>query len=52
MQVKPESYDVVPALNQIVQVSQDLLSVTAIEDNTANGDLEGGYGYEFNSVRS
>jgi hypothetical protein len=52
MQVKPESYDVVPALNQIVQVSKDLLSVTAIEDNTANGDLEGGYGYEFNSVRS
>jgi hypothetical protein len=51
-QVKPESYDVVPALNQIVQVSQDLLEVTAIEDNTANGDLEGGYGYEFNSVRS
>jgi hypothetical protein len=52
MQVKPESYDVVPALNQIVQVSKDLLQVTAIEDNTANGDLEGGYGYEFNSVRS
>jgi hypothetical protein len=51
-QVKPESYDVVPALNQIVQVSRDLLTVEAIEDNTSNGDLEGGYGYDFNSVRS
>ena len=51
-QVKPESYDVVPALNQIVQVSRDLLVVEAIEDNTSNGDLEGGYGYTFNSVRS
>lgn len=51
-QVKPESYDVVPALNQIVQVSRDLLNVQAIEDNTSNGDLEGGYGYTFNSVRS
>jgi len=52
MQVKPESYDVVSALNQIVQISRDLLTVEAIADKTASGDLEAGYNYDFNSVRS
>jgi hypothetical protein len=51
-QVKPESYDVVPALNQIVQVDRSLLQIEAIADNTINGDLQGGYNYDFNSVRS
>lgn len=52
MQVKPESYDVVSALNQIVQVSRDLLTVTAIPDKTINGDLQAGYNYVFTSIRS
>jgi hypothetical protein len=51
-QVKPESYDIVSALNQIVQIDATLLSVTAIADNTANGDLGAGYNYQFNSIRS
>jgi hypothetical protein len=51
-QVKPESYDIVSALNQIVQIDPTLLGVTAIADNTANGDLGAGYNYQFNSIRS
>jgi len=52
MQVKPESYDVVSALNQIVQISPELLIVEAIADNTINGDLQAGYNYDFQSIRS
>jgi len=51
-QVKPESYDIVSALYQIVQIDPTLLNVTAIADNTANGDLGAGYNYQFNSIRS
>ena len=51
-QVKPESYDIVSALNQIVQIDPTLLNVTAIADNTVNGDLGAGYNYQFNSIRS
>lgn len=51
-QVKPESYDVVSALNQIVQIDPSLLTVEAIADNTINGDLQAGYNYQFNSIRS
>jgi hypothetical protein len=52
MQVKPESYDVVSALNQIVQIDPTLLRVEAIADQTANGDLRAGYNYDFQSIRS
>jgi hypothetical protein len=52
MQVKPESYDVVSALNQIVQIDPTLLIVEAIADQTANGDLRAGYNYDFQSIRS
>ena len=52
MQVKPESYDVVSALNQVVQISRELLRVEAIADPTATGDLRAGYNYQFNSIRS
>jgi hypothetical protein len=52
MQVKPESYDVVSALNQIVQIDPTLLTVEAIADQTANGDLRAGYNYDFQSIRS
>ena len=51
-QVKPESYDVVSALNQIVQIDPTLLTVEAIADNTINGDMQAGYNYQFNSIRS
>lgn len=50
--VRPQSYDVVSALNQIVQISVSDLNVSAIADNTVNGDLGGGYNYVFNSIRS
>lgn len=52
MQVKPETYDIVSALNQIVQISPELLEVHAIVDNTINGDLQAGYNYTFQSIRS
>jgi len=52
MQVKPESYDVVSALNQIVQIDPTLLRVEAIADNTINGDTQAGYNYQFESIRS
>jgi hypothetical protein len=52
MQVKPESYDVVSALNQIVQIDPTLLTVEAIADQTINGDLRAGYNYDFQSIRS
>ena len=52
LQVKPESYDVVSALNQIVQIDPTLLTVQAIADQTANGDLRAGYNYDFQSIRS
>jgi hypothetical protein len=51
-QVKPESYDVVSALNQIVQIDPTYLTVEAIADQTINGDLQAGYNYQFNSIRS
>ena len=51
-QVKPESYDIVSALNQIVQIDPTILNVQAIADNTVNGDLGAGYNYQFNSIRS
>jgi hypothetical protein len=50
--VKPDSYDVVSALNQIVQISPAELTVTSIADNTSSGDLGAGYNYKFNSIRS
>jgi hypothetical protein len=52
MMIKPESFDIVSALNQIVQISPELLTVQAIADNTANGDLQAGYNYEFQSIRA
>jgi hypothetical protein len=48
--VKPSSYDVVSALNQIVQVSRENLIVNIVADKTASGDLEAGYNYTFSSI--
>lgn len=50
--VRPASYDVTSALNQIVQIDPSVLQVTAIPDNTNNGDMQAGYNYTFNSIRS
>lgn len=50
--VKPDSYDIVSALNQIVQIDPTTLSVEVIADNTINGDLQAGYNYNFQSIRS
>lgn len=50
--IRPESYDVVSALNQIVQIDPSYLTVTAIADETAAGNFGAGYNYKFNSIRS
>ena len=50
--VRPESYDVVSALNQIVQIDPTNLVVNAIADQTASGNFGAGYNYQFNSIRS
>jgi hypothetical protein len=50
LRIVPASYDVVSALNQIVQVSRAELVVNMIADKTANGDLQAGYNYTFTSI--
>lgn len=50
--VRPETYDVISALNQIVQIDPTELRVTAIADDTISGDTGAGYNYKFNSIRS
>lgn len=49
--VKPESYDVVPAYNQIVQVARAYLDVSVVNDFTAAGSNQAGKNYTFTSVR-
>jgi hypothetical protein len=49
---KPQSNDVVSAYTQIAQIARDHLTVTAIPDKTANGDLRGGKNYTFTSSRN
>lgn len=50
--LKPESYDVVTAYNQIVQVARDYLHVNVINDATAAGSNQAGKNYIFTSIRS
>ena len=50
--IRPESYDVTSALNQIVQIDPSNLTVNAIADQTIAGDTGAGYNYIFNSIRS
>ena len=50
--IKPESYDVTSALNQLVEIDPNYLSVNIIADNSSNGDTQAGYNYTFNSIRS
>lgn len=49
---KTQSYDVVSANNQIVQVYAKHLTVTAISDQTVNGNVGAGSSYQFTSSRN
>lgn len=50
--MKPESYDVITAYNQIVQVSRSHLDVKVINDMTAAGSNQAGKNYTFTSIRN
>lgn len=50
--LKPESYDVVTAYNQIVQVDRQYLNVKVINDMTAAGSNQAGKNYIFTSIRN
>lgn len=50
--IKPSSYDVVSAYTQIAEVARDHLTIRAIADETANGDLRAGKNYQFTTSRS
>ena len=49
--IKPASYDVVSALNQIVQIDQEFLNISVIADKSSSGNLEAGQNYVFTSIR-
>jgi hypothetical protein len=49
---KPQSNDIISAYTQIAEIARDHLTVTAIADKTANGDLRGGKNYTFTSSRN
>lgn len=50
--LKPESYDVVTAYNQIVQIDKKYLNVNVVNDMTAAGSNQAGKNYIFTSIRS
>ena len=50
--LKPESYDVVTAYNQIVQIARQYLKVKVVNDMTAAGSNQAGKNYIFTSIRS
>ena len=50
--IKPMSYDVVSAYTQIAEIARDHLTITAIADETANGDLRAGRNYQHTTSRS
>jgi hypothetical protein len=50
--LKPESYDVVTAYNQIVQIDKKHLVVNVVNDMTAAGSNQAGKNYIFTSIRS
>jgi hypothetical protein len=50
--LKPESYDVVTAYNQIVQIDKKHLNVNVVNDMTAAGSNQAGKNYIFTSIRS
>ncbi len=50
--IKPSSYDVVSARNQIALILDDEITVTMIEDKIAQGNSAGGTSHTFTSSRS
>jgi hypothetical protein len=52
LSIRPSSYDVVSAYDQIAEIARDHLKVTAIPDETANGDMRAGKNYVFTTSRS
>ena len=50
--IRPSSYDVVSAYDQIAEIARDHLTITAIADETINGDLRAGKNYVFTTSRS
>ena len=50
--VRPSSYDVVSAYNQIADIARDHLTVRAIADDSVNGDLRAGKNYQHTTSRS
>lgn len=50
--IKPQSNDVVSAYTQVAEIDSAMLTVTAVADQTVNGDLRGGKNYKFTSSRS
>ena len=52
MTFKPQSNDIVSAYTQIADIATAHLSVTAIADKTANGDLRAGNNYTFTPSRN
>jgi hypothetical protein len=50
--ITPSSYDVVSAYTQIAEIARDHLTIRAIPDETASGDLRAGRNYQFTSSRS
>lgn len=52
LSIRPSSYDVVSAYEQIAEIARDHLKVTAIADETANGDMRAGKNYVFTTSRS
>lgn len=50
--IRPSSYDVVSAYTQIAEIARDHLTIRAIADETASGDLRAGKNYQFTTSRS
>ena len=51
LNIKPSSNDVSSAFTQIAQIMPSMLTVSAISDKSANGDLRGGKNYVFTTSR-
>lgn len=50
--IRPSSYDVVSAYTQIAEIARDHLTIRAIADETANGDMRAGRNYQHTTSRS
>jgi len=50
--IKPQSYDVVSVLNQIISIPEDLININVLVDTISMGNTGGGTNYIFSSSRS